>query len=131
MWIPCYVYWFIKEREKNVMNKNMRKMFTEEEIGKLGGTKLYKHEIKGIGAGGPPKIIVYDNDSSKITISNVVDRINNSISAITASSKITYANTSGSDLRLVIFNIIPPSSVNTLLNISNLSGYTDDIVTPL
>lgn len=27
------------------MNKNMRKMFTEEEIGKLGGTKLYKHVL--------------------------------------------------------------------------------------
>ena len=27
------------------MNKNMRKMFTEEQITKLGGTKLYKHRI--------------------------------------------------------------------------------------
>lgn len=27
------------------MNRNMRKMYTEEQIAKLGGTKLYKHTI--------------------------------------------------------------------------------------
>ena len=95
------------------------------------GTKIYKHEVKGIGAGGPPKIIVYDTDSSKITTSNVATRINNSISAITNSSKITFANISGTNLLLVYFGIIPPSSVNTQVSTSALSGYTDDVVTPL
>lgn len=34
MWIPFYVYWFIKERG-NTMNSNMRKMYTEEQIAEI------------------------------------------------------------------------------------------------
>lgn len=42
--IPFYVYWFIKKGEKHMANL-MRKMYTSDQIKKLGGTKLYKHDI--------------------------------------------------------------------------------------
>ena len=50
IWIPFYVYWFIKKGERNMAN-NMRKMYTEKQISDIakssvsGGTQLYQHEI--------------------------------------------------------------------------------------
>lgn len=127
------VVWFVEGHVRTNIYVSDGQDFSIDDFYNIAGveTKLYKHEVKGIGAGGPPKIIVYDTDSSKITTSNVATRINNSISAITNSSKITFADISGTNLLLVYFGIIPPSSVNTQVSTSALSGYTDDVVIPL
>lgn len=52
------------------MNKNMRKMYTEEEIGKLGGTKLYKHLIS---VAGSSSIIVISASSIKAVDIDTLD----------------------------------------------------------
>lgn len=66
IWIPFYVYWFIKKGERNMAN-NMRKMYTEKQISDIakssvsGGTKLYLHTLEFKDA--------YDNDITIYVIS--------------------------------------------------------------
>lgn len=110
------------------MNSNMRKMYTEEQIAKLGGTKLYKH-------------IVTNSDDNQIIIITVHKERLESYSEIKTLfdsgliiSGWIQSNLNGSGILLSCYNALFwyfDGDTETISSIDGEADINDDVVTPL
>ena len=110
------------------MNSNMRKMYTEEQIAKLGGTKLYLHTIENT-VGDIIKIISYDDTpiESYSILKNFFD------TALIVSGLI-HSESDGSGMLLSCYNSAIwyfDGDLETISSIDGESAFNGDTVTPL